>query len=102
LEAAVGEPLVIPIIEKSLQAQFTRGPADVITDFYSWLASFTPAAQLAIALIFIAGLIAFLVVFLRTPAEPRRVRWVVSVVAALLASLIAVVIVSIVRLAWDL
>lgn len=63
-------------------------------NFYVWLFSYEPAAQLAIALIVIAGIAVFLLVFRRGRDEPRMVRWVVAVAAGLMASLIAVAIID--------
>lgn len=74
----------------------------MIVEFYTWLVSFTPSAQVAIALIIAAGAGVFLVVFLLTPDEQRRIRWIVSVTAAFLASMIMVAIVNIARIVWDL
>jgi hypothetical protein len=71
----------------------------VIHDFYTWLWSYEPLAQLAIALILIAGLAVFLLVFRRGRDEPRYVRWIVAVAAALMASLIAVVLINLTWLA---
>jgi hypothetical protein len=70
----------------------------MIHDFYTWLLTLEPAMQLAAALVVIAGVAAFLVMFLRTPPEPRRVRWVVAVCAGFLASLVVLAVINIVRL----
>lgn len=74
----------------------------MIVEFYTWLVSFTPSAQIGIALIIIAGASVFLFVFVKTPDEQRRIRWIVSVTAAFLASMIMVAVVNIARIVWDL